>query len=280
MEQLSSIGKPIENVKVYILNKDDQLVPTGQTGELCISGINLALGYHRNDEANKEKFTVNSFDNENNCFQRLYKTGDLVRQLPSGDLLYIGRIDDQVKVQGFRVHLREVEDQLLLHPAICSAAVIARKDATGQTRLIAYLVFSSEKSVMTGDEIRKYLAMRLPYYMLPTQYLRVSELPLSNVGKIDKNQLCKLEAIDLMETIKQSVHEVEKRMAAIWSKLLHVDCIDVNKNLFDLGANSLLLIEACHKISEEFQWNCSPGVVITYPSIRKLSNYLKEKLKK
>lgn len=280
MEQLSSIGKPIENVKIYILNENGQEVSRGQIGELCISGINLALGYHRNDQANKEKFIMNFFDHENSFFQRLYKTGDLVRQLPNGDLLYVGRIDDQVKVQGFRVHLCEIESQLLLHPAIRSAAVVAKKDASEHTRLIAYLVIFSEKSGITSEEITKYLAQRLPFYMLPIQYLRVPVLPLSNMGKIDKNQLCKLEAIDLMKTVTQPVHEVEKRMTAIWSKLLHVDCVDVNKNLFDLGANSLLLIEACHKISKEFHLNCSPGVVITYPSIRKLSNYFKEKLQK
>jgi len=275
-EQLSSIGTPIQNTRIYIL--DEQNNPASE-GELCISGVNLAIGYHNCLEQNKEKFIKNPFCQEE-PFHRLYKTGDRARQLPSGEFVCLGRLDDQVKIGGFRIHLNEIEYHLMQFPSISLAAVKVEVGGGSHHLLSAYIVLSSADTVIHADDIRAFLSNILPPYMVPAKYNLVDELPLTAVGKVDKAKLESIPHTDLTfhETIS-SISLIEKQIGKIWQYLLNRNSIDVNKNLFELGANSLLITEACARINESLQSKLEISHILSYPTIHKLSRYLEGDIK-
>ncbi|MBA4260104.1 MAG: non-ribosomal peptide synthetase/polyketide synthase [Chitinophaga sp.] len=269
-EQISSIGTVISNVKTYIL---DEKLEEAIEGELYISGINLALGYH-NSVHNQKKFIPNPYANQP-PYERLYKTGDKVRLLPSGELLCLGRLDDQVKIGGFRIHLNEIEQQLMKNPDIDLAAVTVEMGGGQHQILTAYLVFSKNKNPTHADEIRLFLSKSLPSYMLPAKYVMVEELPLTAVGKVDKKSLLQLPHTDLSFHVDtSSSSSIEESIKKIWQHLLNRSSIDVHKNLFDLGANSLLITEACTLINQTLNCEVQLSEILAYPSIHKLSRYL------
>lgn len=270
-EELMSIGSPISHVKTYILNEHNQ---QASEGELCISGINLALGYRHPESKSQNKFITNPFETHK-TYERLYKTGDKVRLLPSGKLLCLGRLDDQVKIGGFRVHLNEVENELMKHEAISNAVVTVEVGSGDHKLLTAYLVLSSKESLISADEIRAFLSKRLPAYMLPTKYLAIDEFPLTTVGKVDKKNLDKLSYIDLNTNTEQlSSNEIEESIKKIWQNLLNSSSIEVNKNLFELGANSLLMLEACTRINNALNKQLQIADLLTYPTIRRLCQFI------
>lgn len=274
--QLASIGSSIENVKLYVLDENLKKIFAGQAGELYISGINLALGYHNAKEQNKEKFIKNPFDKAG-PFKIMYKTGDKVKQLPSGELLYIGRVDDQVKISGFRIHLNEIESQLIKHPLINSAAVAVEKGGGAHNILAAYLMFISPEKTVNAEEIRDFLAKALPAYMLPVKYLKIDKMPLNSVGKVDKKKLKDTIYTDLSQAAKISINSLtatEKKLKTIFADLLNRDVIDANRNLFELGANSLIITEACVRINKEIDCSLQISDLLTYTSIHKLALYL------
>ncbi|HBI22135.1 MAG TPA: non-ribosomal peptide synthetase/polyketide synthase [Legionella sp.] len=267
---LSSIGQPIKNARTYIL--DENMLPVTE-GELYVSGINLALGYYRCEIENKNKFLRNPFGHEL-PFQRLYKTGDKVRLLDSGDLLFLGRLDDQVKVGGFRIHLSEIERHLMNHPSITLAAVVVDTGGGLHQMLTAYIVPLVDTEI-NADDIRVFLARLLPSYMLPTKYILVDEFPLNLVGKVDKTKLATHAQMDLSchaDIISES--HTEESIKAIWQHLLGVPAIDVHKNLFEAGANSLLITEACTRINEQLGCDVYVSDIFTYPTIHKVSRYI------
>lgn len=270
-EELMSIGQAITNVKTYVL--DENKKPSIE-GELYISGLNLALGYHHSKQHNQEKFIPNPFETEER-YARLYKTGDKVRLLPSGNLLCLGRLDDQVKIGGFRIHLNEVENELMQHEAISLAAVVVETGGGLHKILTAYIVFASKKSLTHAEELRKFLSLRLPPYMLPGKYVVVDELPLNLIGKIDKKNLDKLPHMDLSFHVdSSSVCIVEETIKAIWKILLNRSSIETHKNLFELGANSLLMTEACARINKELHAELQISDLLTHPTIHRLSRFL------
>ncbi|CEK11098.1 type I polyketide synthase [Legionella hackeliae] len=270
-ERLASIGKPIKNVEVYILDENKVQV---SEGELHIGGVNLAIHYH-NSPLNSEKFIPNPFCEPNHPFNRLYKTGDRVKMLPSGDIQFLGRYDDQVKIGGFRIHLNEIENQLMQHPLISLAAVRVEIGGGSHKMLTAYIVLSATKKTIHADEIREYLSHKLPIYMLPAKYVLVDDLPLTSVGKVDKSKLDQISHIDLSFHIDNSPASfIEEKITTIWQGLLNRNRIDVNKNLFELGANSLLIAEACSRINEALQSELQISHIISYPTIHKLSRFL------
>lgn len=270
-EQLMSIGTPIQHVKTYIL--DENLNETNE-GELYISGINLALGYHNSISQNKEKFILNPFDTHT-PYNRLYKTGDKVRKLSSGELLCIGRLDDQVKIGGFRIHLNEIEQQLMKYQAISIAAVVTELGGGHHKMLTAYIVFSSKEKIAHADDIRSFLAEKLPPYMLPNKYVMVDELPLTRVGKVDKNALNQIPHTDLSFHIDtSSSSDIEEKIKIVWKHLLNRTTIETHKNLFELGANSLLITEACTLLNEKLQSDLQISDMLAHPTIHKLSQFL------
>ncbi|MDR3442063.1 MAG: amino acid adenylation domain-containing protein [Legionella sp.] len=274
-ELLCSIGLPVDNTKLYIL--DEQHNPV-EEGELYISGVNLALRYHNSKAQNKEKFIANPFSDAD-PFLRLYKTGDKARQLPSGEFLFLGRLDDQVKIGGFRIHLNEIENQLMRYPSISLAAVQVEVGGGSHKMLTAYLVLSSKKAVVKADEIRAFLSETLPSYMLPAKYVKVDELPLTLTGKVDKSKLESMPQTDLsFHKNTTASSSVEEKIKKIWQHLLNRSSIDTNRNMFELGANSLLIAEACEQINKELQTELHVSDLLTHPTIYRLSSYIKGRI--
>lgn len=270
-EEFMSIGNTIAHVKTYILDENKNQVPEG---ELYISGVNLALGYHNSENQNQEKFTSNPFESIK-PYERIYKTGDRVKLLPSGKLLCLGRLDDQVKIGGFRIHLNEIENELMKHEAISLAAVVVEIGGGLHKMLTAYIVFASQKSVDHADDIRAFLSLNLPPYMLPAKYVVVDELPLTLVGKVDKKNLDKLPHTDLSFHVDtSSASAIEETIKKIWKHLLNRSNIETNRNLFELGANSLLMTEACARINDELHAELKISDLLTYPTIHRLSRFL------
>lgn len=270
-DQFRSIGTPIQNVKLYIL--DEQLKEAPE-GELYISGINLALGYHNSLEQNQTKFIDNPFTKDPS-FSKLYKTGDKVSRLKSGEFLCLGRFDDQVKIGGFRIHLNEVEQQIMKHPSVSLASVIVELGGGHHQILTAYIVFNSYNDPLSGDEIRAFLENSLPVYMLPAKYVQIKEMPLTTVGKVDKKKLSRIDHVDLSLHIDVSeLHFTEKTIKVIWQHLLNIKSIDINKNFFDMGLNSLMLTEACHLLNKKLNANIQISDLLTHPTVKKLTNFL------
>ena len=179
------IGRPVPNCHVYLLDQRLILVPVGVPGELHIGGVGVARGYHNRPELTSEKFIADPFSSNGNA--RLYKTGDMARYLPSGNIEFVGRGDDQVKIRGFRVELGEIEAALAKYPGVREVAVVAREDASGGKRLVAYLVAS--QTAPTTTELRHYLQQQLPDYMVPSNFVLLEAMPLTPNGKIDRRGL-------------------------------------------------------------------------------------------
>ena len=267
---LSSIGAPIKNVKLYIL---DEKLNQVEEGELYISGVNLALGYHKST-LNTLKFLDNPFNAKEN-FEKIYKTGDIVRKLPNGELLWIERTDDQVKIGGFRIHLKEVEKQLTQYSKISMASVCVEIGSGSHKILVAYLVPTSKKTILHPEKITDFLTKKLPGYMIPTKYIRIDEMPLTLAGKVDKNKLSQIAHTELpyhRDIVSDNI--IENEIKNIWKNLLNIKTIDPYINLFDLGANSLLLTEACSVINKNLNSELQISDILSHPTIHKLSLYL------
>lgn len=270
-EQFRSIGTPIQNVKLYVLDEQLNEVPEG---ELYISGLNLALGYHNSPDQNQTKFIDNPFT-QDPSFSKLYKTGDKVSRLKSGEFLCLGRFDDQVKIGGFRIHLNEVEQEIMKHPSISIVSVIVEQGGGHHQMLTAYIVFNSYDDALSGDEVRSFLEQSLPVYMLPTKYVQVKEMPLTTVGKIDKKKLPHIDHVDLSLHIDASeLHFTEQTIKSIWQHLLNIKSIDINKNFFDMGLNSLMLTEACHLLNKKLNATVQINDLLTHSTVKKLTNFL------
>ncbi|MBP3413121.1 MAG: amino acid adenylation domain-containing protein, partial [Oscillospiraceae bacterium] len=264
------IGKPIDNVKVYVVNRDGQLQPIGLTGELWLGGRGLARGYIHDEERTAERFAPDPF-----CpGQRIYKTGDLGMWLPDGNLLYLGRNDHQVKVRGNRVELGEIEAVSTGVLSISECAVIVDR-SRGTDRLV--LFYSGEKELDPKDMATE-LRHRLPLYMVPDLWVYLREMPLTANGKIDK---ARLRVPDSVESLNSKHHkpsnETELRIHQIWSQTLGVEEIDVVDNFFEVGGTSLSLAIMFAKLNDAFGGVLNIADVFAYPSIRKLSDFIRSK---
>ena len=249
------IGQFLHNIKGYILN-ENRLVPVGVTGELFIGGAGVARGYLNNDELTRERFIQNPFSDDPN--DRLYKTGDLGRWLPDGNIEFIGRADDQVKIRGFRVEPGEVESQLSKHSLVRSCVVIAREEIPGDKRLVAYVLLDAgveSDDLDLAGELRGYLQTKLPEYMIPSAYVELANIPLTVNGKVDRKAL---PAPDVgAYTQDQYVapkDETERVLVEIWSELLglEAEAISTTSNFFALGGHSILLTSLIAHIEKRF----------------------------
>ena len=186
-----SIGKPISNLQVYILDANDNPVPIGVSGELCISGVGVARGYLNKPDLTEQKFVPNPFTRGNDInSERLYRTGDLVRYLPDGNIEYLGRIDHQVKIRGYRIELGEIENALEQHDDVQQAIVVAKEDIhnISAKRLVAYITLQNDKQLL-ANELHAYLGKLLPSHMVPAQFIFLMTFPLNTSGKVDRNAL-------------------------------------------------------------------------------------------
>lgn len=272
---LTSIGKPIANTKIYILNKNLQPTPIGVTGEIHIGGTGLARGY-LNHPTKNEKFIKSPFDAQ----LRLFKTGDLACWLPDGNIQYIGRLDDQIKIRGFRVEVQEIESCLLQHPNIKQVVIVAEEINANDKQLIAYII-CNEKTIFNEDETRNFLKHHLPDYMIPTIFIPLAELPLTKNGKVDKNSLPHPNKRKIASTHEHTAPttNLHKKLADIWADILQCDPekIDIHSNFFTFGGHSLLAVKTVSKSSMHFGIELSVKDLFDAPTIDKFSRLIEKK---
>lgn len=264
-----SIGKPILNTQVYIVDEQLRIVPKGVKGELCISGDGLARGYLNRPELTTEKFVSSAFS------KRLYKTGDLACWLPDGNIAYLGRKDNQVKIRGYRIELMEIENVLQQCLLVSKNAVIAKTDAHGIKMLIAYIVPAGNYD---RDGIVAYLEAKLPGYMVPALLVEMAELPLTANGKTDRKQLPDPDVMLLTITSYVAPRNVmESRLAKIWSQLLQVEQVGIQHNFFELGGHSLLAMRVISAIRKEMDLEVGLRDLFDHPTVEALALVLTEK---
>ncbi|NEQ65236.1 MAG: amino acid adenylation domain-containing protein, partial [Symploca sp. SIO2D2] len=278
------IGKPISNTQVHILDSNLQPVPIGVTGELYIGGDGLATGYHNRPELTAEKFISNPFDNSKST--KLYKTGDLVRYLPDGNIEFISRIDHQVKVRGYRIETGEIEATLTQHPSVKETVVLATEDNLGNQRLVAYLVRDAETIASSNPEVseteqikklKQYLQERLPEYMIPSGFVMLSQLPLTPNGKVDRKAL---PVPDLASSVTTEYvapeTETQKALAQIWQEVLGVEKVGINDNFFDLGGHSLMATQVVSRVRQTLAMEIAVSTLFENPTIAQLAEILVE----
>jgi len=254
LAQLRSIpiGRPIDNVQVYLLDRQRQPVPIGVPGELYIGGAGVARGYLNRPELTAERFLPDPFNSEPDA--RLYKTGDLVRYLPDGTLEFLGRIDHQIKLRGFRIEPGEIEALLLQHPAVRAALVCTREADHGALQLVAYLLTHPEEQV-TPVMTRTFLKERLPEHMVPTAFVLLDAFPLTSSGKIDRRALPAPTQADLAADQPYAAPRTptEDLLATLWTEVLHLEQVGINDNFFELGGHSLLAIQVIAHLRSQLQ---------------------------
>lgn len=272
------IGKPMDNHSAFILDKNLNPVPQGVPGELHIGGIGVARGYLNRADLTAEKFIKSPFK----CTfgDRLYKTGDLVRWLSDGNIEFLGRIDRQVKIRGFRIELEEIENVLKSHPAIINAVVVDVNHEEYGKKLVAYII-TSEKDVIT-KELLEYTKSKLPYYMIPFQFLKVESIPLSPNGKVNRSKLPQpnYEELGQGESVKKPMDEIEEEIAFnIFRNVLGVKMVSVDVSFFDLGGNSLQATQIVSKIRKTFNIEMTLAEFFNNTTVEKLSIIVRERQK-
>ncbi|MEP6490690.1 amino acid adenylation domain-containing protein [Microcoleus vaginatus GB2-A3] len=283
--KLPSIGRPIANAKIYILDSQLQPVPIGIPGELYIGGVSLANGYINRPDLTSQRFIENQFLNsdeflvlsseleENSKLKtqnsNLYKTGDLARYLPDGNIEYMGRIDDQVKIRGFRIELGEIETALAQHQNVAEAVVIVREYIPGDKRLVAYVVASKELASFATNELRHFLQEKLPEYMIPNAFVFLEALPLTPSGKVNRRILPAPEGNreELQTAFIAPRTPVEEKLAEIWKKILGIDRVGIYDRFFDLGGHSLKVTQLMFKVKDAFQVEVSLRQFFEVPTI-------------
>ncbi|WP_256875204.1 non-ribosomal peptide synthetase [Nostoc sp. C052] len=270
-----TIGQPIANTQVYILDEYLQPLPVGVPGELHIGGAGLARGYLNRPDLTQEKFIPHPFSDEADA--RLYKTGDLARYLPDGNIEYLGRIDHQVKIRGFRIELGEIEVALNQHNNVQANCVIAREDSPGEKRLVAYIVPNLQQTPTT-TELRQFLATKLPGYMIPNAFVVLESLPLTPNGKIDRRALKAPSNTSDLEKFVEPRNQIELELVQIWSKILKIDKLGVQDNFFDLGGHSLLAPYLIIQIKQQFGKDIPLTTFFQNPTIEQLATIVQQDL--
>lgn len=245
----SVIGVPIPDLQLYLVDEDLKPVPQGSPGEICVGGAGVARGYLKRPELTAKRFIPDPFSEEPNA--RLYRSGDLAQYSSNGELEYLGRMDHQVKIRGFRVELGEIESALNSHVTIRESVVIAQETANGDKRLVAYVVPVSDLPTVT--ELRDYLAMKVPGYMVPAVFMPLKSLPLTTNGKVDRRALPSPDGArpDLKAAFVAPATEAEKILAAIWNEVLEVETVGLNDNFFELGGDSIRSIRVLSRAQEK-----------------------------
>ncbi len=274
----SVIGEPIPDLQIYILDAGLQPVPIGVRGEIYVGGAGVARGYLNRPELTAERFMPNPFIDSTEA--RLYKTGDLARWLDDGDIEYLGRTDNQVKIRGHRIELGEVESALLQHPAVRECVVLAREGSPDDKRLVAYLVAEPDKAGVTPGELRHYLDATLPGYMIPSAFAFLEALPLTPNNKVDRAALPALEQIrpELDESFTGPSTPTETAVAAIWREVLRVERVGATDNFFELGGHSLLMTQVISRLREAFQIELSIRRFFASPTVAGLARVIEELL--
>jgi polyketide synthase PksN len=261
------IGKPLSNIRAYIVDRNNKLMPVGIPGELCVAGTCLARGYLKRPELNEEKFVANPFAPG----ERMYKTGDLVRWQPDGNIEYLGRIDHQVKIRGFRIELGEIENRLQSHEAIKEAVVVTKEGKEDSKYLCGYIVAQEELNI---TEIKEYLAKELPEYMIPTYIIQLEKIPLTSSGKADRKALPDPDGSMTTRTEYEAPrNDIEKILVEIWQEVLEIKNIGINDNFFALGGDSIKAIQVLSRL-QKYKLKLDAKNLLTNPEIKELSKYV------
>jgi acyl-coenzyme A synthetase/AMP-(fatty) acid ligase/acyl carrier protein len=273
---LPPIGRPIANTKIYILDKNLEPVAIGVSGQLCIGGVSLSRGYLNRPNLTAEKFLPNPFGQEAGA--RLYLTGDLARYQPDGNIEFLGRIDNQVKIRGARVELGEIEAMLVAHPSVREAAVVAREDVKGERKLIGYVVQATNISEDLPRELRTYLRKSLPDYMIPVTFVTMEALPLTPSGKIDRRALAGLETENSqgIEPYEAPRGPVEEKLAEIWAAVLRIERVGIRDNFFELGGHSLLATQLISRVRNAFKVELPLRKLFESPTVAELASVILE----
>lgn len=266
-----SIGRPIANTRMYVLDAKMGPVPVGMLGELCIGGAGVARGYRNLPELTAQKFLADPFE----VGGRVYCTGDLARYLPDGRIEFLGRLDHQVKVRGFRIELGEVETVLARHPAVRECVAVALPDGSGERRLVAYVV--ARDRTPTTAELRAFVMEALPEYMVPAVFVPLSRLPLTPNGKVDRRALPAPgpERAQLGRSFVAPRDALELGLAKIWEKVLGVESVGVRDDFFELGGHSLVAGRLFAAIQKSFDRNLPPTTLLRAPTIEQLAALLR-----
>ncbi|HEU5132811.1 MAG TPA: non-ribosomal peptide synthetase, partial [Pyrinomonadaceae bacterium] len=264
------IGKPIDNTRLYILDETGQVVPLGVAGELYIGGAGVGRGYLHRPDLTAERFVPDAYSGLKGA--RLYRTGDLARYRADGVIEYLGRIDEQVKVRGYRVEPGEIEAVLSAHENVSEAVVVAREES-GEKRLVAYVVGKAETA-----ELKHYLQERLPEYMIPSAWITLDQLPLARNGKVDRKALPAPDARrpELESTYIAPRSATEQAIAEVWQEVLGIESVGVDDNFFDLGGHSLDAVRAHTKLRAKFGNELSLVQLFQFPTISSLAALVRQ----
>ena len=275
LHENTPIGRPVQNMQIYLLDEAKQQVPAGSSGELYIGGVGVADGYLNRPDLTAEGFIPDPFSGKNGA--RLYRTGDLARIMPDGNMEFIGRADFQVKFHGFRVELGEIESQLRKHPAIREAVVLVLEDIPGVKRLVAYLVCYKGRAV-SAPQIRESLQKSLPDYMVPSIFIALDRIPMTPNGKTDRSAL---PAPDRSNQLMAGGHDyrepqtpVEKKLARFFAEVLHTEPIGLGDSFFELGGHSLVATQVVSRIRESFKVDLPVSAIFKAPTVEALVRFL------
>jgi amino acid adenylation domain-containing protein len=266
------IGYPISNTQLFALDQYLQPTPVGVSGELHIGGVGIARGYLKRASQTAEKFIPNPYCTQSG--ERIYRTGDLTRYLPGGEIEFLGRSDDQVKIRGVRIELAEIEAALKDHPLVSDAVVAAQPLPNGERQLVGYL--TTKADVPTSQELRAFLKKRLPAYMAPSSYLFLEELPLSPNGKIDRKRLPAPQRRDEHRSFIAPRTPLEETLAGIWRQVLSVKEVGVEDNFYELGGHSLLITKIAAKVREALGIELPMQTWFERPTIASQADAIKE----
>jgi amino acid adenylation domain-containing protein/FkbH-like protein len=263
------IGRPIANTTLFILDRWGSPTPIGVPGELYIGGVGVARGYLNRPDLTAERFLPDPFGEPG---ARVYRTGDLARYLPDGDIEYLGRIDHQVKVRGFRIELGEIEAALTEHADVREAVVMAREDTPGQKRLVAYVTSSAPASV-SPSALRAHLEAKLPQYMVPTAFVTLPELPLTENGKVDRKALPDVDAVS-ERPYEPPATPTEQLLADVWQELLRVPRVGRNDGFFELGGHSLFGAQMIARVEDRLGTQISITDLFDHSTLRDFASVI------
>jgi amino acid adenylation domain-containing protein len=267
-EKRLPLGDPLDNVRMYVLDRTLRPTPIGVPGEICVGGSNVARCYLGRPELSAEKFVPDPFSDRG---ERLYRTGDRGRRLANGDIEFLGRIDNQVKIRGFRIEVGEIEAVLVEHESVREAVVVAREEASKEKRLVAYVV-ASEGATPSLTELRAHLKDRLPEYMVPAAFVVLPSFPLSAHGKVNRAALPAPESgrLGVERAYSAPTGPIEEAMAEIWQSLLSVERVGVDDNFFELGGHSLLATKLVWRMREKLGVSVPLAMLFERPTIAEL----------
>jgi amino acid adenylation domain-containing protein len=269
------IGRPIQNMRLYVLDSQRRPLPVGVPGELHIGGVGLARGYLNRPELTAEKFIADPFAQGRGA--RLYRSGDLVRYLPDGNLEFLGRIDQQVKIRGFRVELGEIEAVLEQYPGVRQAVVMAREDVPGGQRLVAYLVPEGSGELARAD-LAAWARSMLPEYMVPSAFVVMDALPLTPNAKVDRKALPAPEGAQMAAGAAYVAPRTPEQelLAEIWARVLSVERVGMRDNFFDLGGHSLLATQLVSRVRDAFAVELPLRALFEHPTVESLALEVEE----